>query len=427
MQRDRLALGALLVLVVAFAAGVALLARARYTRGDGYPPGSSYRTDPLGTRALHDALGVLPGRTVARHTGSPSDLRGGAGTAVLLLGAGEGLGVVDPDLVRAIEAIALAGGRVIVSLQSSNGRWPLDLDEEDEDEAEDEEEKRGEEKVEEKEQKTGGEPTVTREPGAGEKPKAEDEAGKPDLDAPLRPTAPPLGARWGFVRRPCPEGIEASAPATPVKDAPPDDLPWRGGGCLELGAAWRPLYTRGSFAAVAERPLGRGTLLLLADGYVLSNEALLFDRRPAALAALLGTARSFVFEESHHGVRDRPGVAALIGRYGLGGALATTALLFALWVWWAATPLLRAGVEDDDAEARVGREAAHGLVSLLRRGLAPRRLMESCVTEWRASFAKARPAVAEALARMPLEGNDLPAVYRRARQLVNPGGRDDAR
>src|SRR5262249_42966197 len=49
----------------------------RYTRGDGYPAGSSYRTDPLGTRALHDALAELDGVTLRRHIGPASGLTGG--------------------------------------------------------------------------------------------------------------------------------------------------------------------------------------------------------------------------------------------------------------------------------------------------------------------------------------------------------------
>jgi hypothetical protein len=53
--------------------------------------------------------------------------------------------------------------------------------------------------------------------------------------------------------------------------------------------------------------------------------------------------------------------------------------------------------------------------------------MAACVEAWRKAFAASRPAAAETLGRMTVEGTDLPALYRQARQTVNPGRRDDAR
>ena len=408
MHRDRLALVALLLLVAGFTAGLVLLARERYARGDGYPAGSSYRTDPLGTRALHDALGEIDRVTVRRHVGPASGLTGGAGTVVMLLAADDALGSYDPDLVRAVETIALAGGRVVVSLATPTVNWFDAIDDDEDEDAKEQPDGAG--------KKTDAD---AKKPAEGEKQGA----------APSQPPPPPpLGARWGFTSQPCPKGIEPTAAALPVESiAKEADLPWRGGGCLErLSAPWLPLYTRQGHVAVAERPFGKGSLVLLADGYVLSNEALLFDPRPAVIARLLGPARTVLFEESHHGVRERPGVAALFARYHLRGALAVIALLFALWAWWAATPHVPAAGAAG-APPRAGREAALGLLGLLRRGLPPARLMAICVEEWRKSFGRSRPAVAEALGRMALEGNDLPAIYRRARATVNPRGGDDGR
>jgi hypothetical protein len=424
MRADRLSLGALLLLVAGFAAGIGFLARERYTRGDGYPAGSSYRTDPLGSRALHDALGEIDGVTVRRHTGPASRLTGGPGTTVLLLAAGDGLGSADPDLVRAAEAIALGGGRLVVSLPARAAHW-YDEDEDDDDDTADEAgtARDGDDVPRQEEKKEANAP-------------GKEQDAKPWPFQPAKPKAPPLSARWGFSLLPCPRQLDPTDPAIPVESIGiEEDLPWRGGDCLEaLSEPWRPLYTRQGHVAAAERPLGRGTLVLLADGYVLSNEALLFDPRPGAIALFIGPARTILFEESHHGVVERPGVAALVGRYHLRGALAILALLFALWVWWAAAPLVPAEGAGAGAASRAGREASAGLLSLLRRGVPAKRLMAACVEEWRKAFAPSRPAAAEALLRMTIDGNDLPEIYRRARETVNPRGgpmhaeaEDDAR
>jgi len=396
MRRDRLALAALLGLAVLFAAGLALVARERYTRGDGYPAGSSFRTDPLGTKALHDALLEIEGLRVARHVGPATDLRGGEGTVVLLLEVSDRLGTADPVLVRAVEAVGLAGGRIVVTLARSQRSWFEDEDDED--------------------------------PKESEK-KREDERAEQGAREPQASFAPPLSARWGFAARPCPSEPHATIAAVPIAtEESSGDLPWRGGDCLaDLTPAWRSLYRLGAHPVVAERSLGRGSIVLLTGGYVLSNEGLLFDRRPAVLSRLIGTdARTILFEESHHGVRRRAGIVALLGRYRMRGALAAAAILLGLWGWWAGSPLVPAA-GGAETEPRSGKEASLGLVSLLRRGVPPKRLMETCLEEWRRAFARARPAAAAALARLPPPGEDIPAAYRRAREAVNPNGGDDDR
>ena len=50
-----------LVLAAIFIGGLARLFALRYEVGDVYPPYSSLRADPLGTKALAAALGALPG------------------------------------------------------------------------------------------------------------------------------------------------------------------------------------------------------------------------------------------------------------------------------------------------------------------------------------------------------------------------------
>ncbi|MDD3293771.1 MAG: hypothetical protein PHG20_03695, partial [Geobacteraceae bacterium] len=57
----------LLLLLCAFGAGVYLLLHNRFERGDVYPPFSTFRSDPDGTRAFYLALGRLPGMEARRN------------------------------------------------------------------------------------------------------------------------------------------------------------------------------------------------------------------------------------------------------------------------------------------------------------------------------------------------------------------------
>ena len=77
----------LLVLGAVLAWGLAALALLRFDRGAAYPPYSSFRPDPLGTKALHDALGVLGTAGVARNFEPLERLGAGAGATVLMAGA----------------------------------------------------------------------------------------------------------------------------------------------------------------------------------------------------------------------------------------------------------------------------------------------------------------------------------------------------
>ncbi len=67
LRKPLLSLLLALVLGAAFVVGLAQLFVLRYEVGDVYPPYSTLRADPLGTKALVDALGVLPHVEVRRN------------------------------------------------------------------------------------------------------------------------------------------------------------------------------------------------------------------------------------------------------------------------------------------------------------------------------------------------------------------------
>ena len=126
-----------------------------------------------------------------------------------------------------------------------------------------------------------------------------------------------------------------------VLAAHPDERRCRGGGRLaqrflfQDGAGWDvagvvPARRRtGAGGAIT----GAGHLVLAADVYFLSNEALQEDRSTPLLVWLIGPHTRVLFDESHLGVVADPGIAALARRYGMSGAFFTLLLLAALFVW----------------------------------------------------------------------------------------------
>jgi hypothetical protein len=157
-------------------------------------------------------------------------------------------------------------------------------------------------------------------------------------------------------------------------------------------APWRTIYAREpGRPVIIERSLGRGTVVLSADSFHFSNEALRRDRQAALLTWFVGPSRQVIFDESHLGVQEAPGVATLARRYRLHGLLVGLLLLAALFVWKNAVSFIPPD-EEQRARARgdlvAGKESSAGFVNLLRRNIPARDLLSTCLLEWRKSCAQ---------------------------------------
>ena len=353
---------ALLVGCVAmFVIGLGRVLSLRLEAGDVYPQYSSLRADPMGTKVLFEAL-PLAGISTARLYRPLREAAHGPDIACFRLGA-------DPLLLEGtihdaeeLEGLAASGARVIVAFSPSLRRPQA--------------------------------PFMARRPQAPSATpphgKAPPPATPPRGKAPPAPSRPSLGKRWG-IELAWPrldKGIAAARESgTPTADLPgiTEDLPLRTAARFNPreGTGWRTLYTRSAGAVVVERRIGRGSLVLCADAYALSNEAMGFERRPAYVAALIGPALRAVFDEASLGVVEQPGVMTLVRRYRLHGVLATLLVIGVLFAWLARRPLLPDRAEGQTVPSTGSRDQGEALVDLLRRSVPERQLLGVCVAEWR--------------------------------------------
>ncbi len=202
-----------------------------------------------------------------------------------------------------------------------------------------------------------------------------------------------------------------SAPTEEMKDTPG----WEGG--RETTLALQPeseAWTAISNGRILERAMDQGSLVLVANSDLFSNQTLAERNSPALLARMIGPAQRIVFEESHFGIRDDPGVMVLVRRYGLTGLLIALVILAALFVWQAAYPLVPLpGETTESLELQSERTAQSGLAQLLRRGIAPSELMQVCEREWE-RFATYSPTQREAVRRALRESTDPAGAFARA-------------
>lgn len=330
-----------------FVYGVSDIISLRFARGDVYPPYSSLRHDPLGAKIFFESLGRA-GADVARQERTLDHLpRDGQGT-LFYLGARPWFWR-ERDII-ALEEFVKKGGRLVIAFFPQTS---LEVREE----------------MGRKTKNSTASPTPTPTPDEEEK----------------FLLARDLAKRWHVAFESKKDGVGATA-----KTFLPDldrEISWHS--ALHFGGSgkeWRWIYYIDDRPVVIQRAMDHGTIVFVADSFLFSNEAMLDERHPAILAWLTGTATKILFDETHLGVLQNPGIASLIRRHGLAGLVAGLALVGILLAWKNAARLVPPSPQNREGEiAVVGKDSFDGLVNLLRRNISRRDLLETCFREWKNS------------------------------------------
>lgn len=394
MRRNTLAWALALMLLAFLVAGLVRLFDLRQAGGDLHPPYSSLRSDPLGVKALYLALDDL--RLETRRNYRPWRWVQPVPQATWFMVGVDRVQFQEEwgDHYQTIEGLVQNGGRLVIAFQAEllppSVKW----------------------------QHIWRKATQ----GQGEK------------DEPRRP----LDERWGFqfAHQPLPKDDEENyRPATAQRaGAPaswPETLAWRSAlGFTNVAPEWQVLYRVGTQGVLMERKLGQGTMVLMSDSYLVSNEALRFQRVPALLSWLVGQPAVVVFDEAHLGVVEEPGMGSLLRQYRLQGVAAAALLLALLYLWQNSFPLAPAPptVTDAEADCVQGRDALMGFVNLLRRGFPPRRLLRVCFEHWKDTAGRNTSAAVVAAMEARVEGFEQTAarfarpvqVYHELAQLAAP-------
>jgi hypothetical protein len=181
---------------------------------------------------------------------------------------------------------------------------------------------------------------------------------------------------------------------------------------FEAGPEWRPIPEH----TAVERTFGKGSVVLVADTFPLSNEGLRDAHDAKLVAALAGPATRIIFDENHFGVVETGSVTKLMHKYRLEGAIAMSALAAALFLWRSASSFLppRLAIAKD---AVTGRDALHGMTALLYHGVPEKELLAACFGEWSKSTPRESRAtrIEEEIRRFP---NDPVQAYRAASKIL---------
>ncbi|MGB8355529.1 MAG: DUF4350 domain-containing protein [Chthoniobacteraceae bacterium] len=375
-----------IILAVILFYGLFRLFAIRFAGGDVYSPYSSLRTDGLGTKALHDSLAEL--MPVERNLQPIAKIAPDNATTMFIVG-------ISPREFQSssemddLKALVNGGYRLVLTF------LPV---------------------------REGSEETSTPSPtpekkihNKDEKSKGHEDAGEGDEDKTTGWLKP-----WEVKER-----IFKHEPqnATAATSGAEPRTSWHTALYFESGgASWKTLYTALGKPVVIERTFGRGSIVMVADSYLLSNEALGKERAPGFLSMLVGSARRVVFEETHLGISENPGMATLVRNYHLQGVVIALLIVVALFVWRNAIPFVPA--EESHAgrqDVIEGRDASAGFVSLLKRNIPPRELIATCVAEWkRSSGRRVKPADAANVEILSTAGGKQPVqTFQAIAQFLN--------
>ena len=399
LRKPLLTLGCALALAALFFYGVARLFVLRYEKGDVYPPYSTLRADPLGVKGIYEALDRLPAVGASRNFRPLPKLQPAAPITLVYAGVGHRAYWEDREL-RVFNGLVLDGTRAVFTFLPFE-KAPLSAEEKSADaEARAKKEKTRDEKRKLKGKKLGAKNREADGKKAGDGKKTDD---KKDADEDEEPeTNPPVSfadvaKRWGFAFDYLPakaqEEHHRTAKLADNKAKLEPAITWHTALCFkDLKPEWKVLYRCAGQPVVIERRFGRGSIVLAADSYFLSNEAMRKERHPQLLAWLFDGPPALVFDEEHHGVRDDPGIASLARKYRLHGVIAGILLIALLFVWKNAARFIPAYQDDTrDGDIVLGKESSAGFINLLRRTIKPSEILTVCLAEWRKS-APPRPA-----------------------------------
>lgn len=374
--------------------GVVHLVLLRFETGDVYPQYSSLRADPLGGKALHDALAELSDVTVRRNYRPIEKLRPMQPATLLYAGTSH-YAFWRAEELREVEGLAKNGARVVITF-TPVARGPTKAEQE---RFAKEERQHTKERMEKNEKK--------------------DEAEEEPLSS-----FSSVAKRWGFSFAYF-EGEQSFRSIAQLRGEPgklEGEISWHSALHFALESDdWKTIYATENQPVIIERSFGKGSIVLCADSYFLSNEAARKERHPRLLAWLIGPSRLIVFDEESHGVREETGIVSLVRKYRLQGLVAGLIAVAALFVWRNAMPLVPAAKDAETSGAIViGKHAEEGFVNLLRRSIEPSAIVRVCADEWKKSFdhdgRNAKTARVEHLlaneAAKPSRARDAVAVYR---------------
>jgi hypothetical protein len=321
----------------------------RLETGDTFPEYSTYRADPKGLKAFYESLLATDLVRVSRRTQPSRILPSGENQVLVLAGIRADQPTVSEEDSLFFDHWLATGGRLILALRPEKNQ--------------------------------------------PDRIQATPSENQDDKEHPTDVTWRSLFRRWGVEIVPL-SGIQsATADSTLFGKI----SPWLGRDSFDrLTSGWQAIAVQDGKNVVVERAFAHGSLVLLADSYPLSNEALATYRNTGFLLWLIDYRSGILFDETHLGLGERPGIMTLAQRYGLQGTVISIVGVLVLFIWKCQYTLIPRTRIAQNGVPVSGCSSDQAFLNLLRRNISRKELMSVCLRTW---LKTARPTPAQ-LARL---------------------------
>jgi hypothetical protein len=397
------------ICILLFVAGLVHLLLLRFEAGDVYPPYSSLRSDPLGLQVLFESVERVLEHPAERNYYALDRIELNPHTTLVVSGLRQSGRYLRHNVwQRLLDRLHDRGGRLVLTFTPD---LPITAD---------------------RSEGQDSDSSGQGDPGDGNQTDPMD-ALTPEKELPEQPEQ--AEDKW--------RGLESFGPTLAIsKDKPeiftalrtldgsdrlPLEIPWPTPLYFEPpDAEWQIDYRWEDKPVVLRRAWGKGMLLMIADSYLLSNEALSKERETRFLAWVLSPQHKMIFDESHHGLVRRPGIATLARKYRLHGVFGALVALALLFVWRQAAVFVPPPADDREAHTAPssGLNTHEGVVNLMQRHIDSAELLRVCFDVWRRSCAQQVPdsklLKIEQLIQ-DLDGRDPAPVYRKICKLLKQG------
>ncbi len=399
IRNDKITIVFFCMLMAVFLTGVVKLFLLRFESGELYPAYSSFRADPLGTKALYQALNILGSSSSTRNHQQASKLDLGGNAALLYLGINPSGGFMQEANLKTLEKIAVSGSRVVISFLPVT-RSPV--------------ESIRKTKIPNRQGK--GLPGNQGLDSAGEDRNSSQEnqsaSGLKDAAGHYKKPASNSGKKTGFsaecwgikVRYHDATGNQKNAEKFKGSDEVllPDGISWHTSLYFEpLLSSWQTVYRFKGQPVIVERRFGQGSIVLASDSYVFSNEAMVNERHAGLLSWFIGANTNIVFDEFHFGLIKSKGIANLIHKYRLGGIIAGLVLMAILFVWKNSACFVPPREENGysgEQPITTHNDYAAGLISLIQKNVPGKDLLNACFREYMKSIGSGHGTLPEKMA-----------------------------
>ena len=367
-----------MILFLLFSAGLVRLFKMRFEAGDLYPPYSSLRTDPLGSRALFESIDDLSEDRVSRNFGPLDRIENRNGSTLLIIGlTGDESRFREEGWQSLLKNISRTGGRLVISFVSREVMEKREDGKESETACPDETETSA----------PAGTDATTDAPDPGGNPEeaapealpVENPASEADAEEDLLN----LGLSLDHESRDREELGYAAIREGGKPDDPLTAIFWRPGLFFQPDdPSWMVSYACNDNPVIMARSWGKAEIIMVADSYLFSNEALLDNRETRLLAQLVDPSGKVIFDEFHHGLVKSINTADLIRKYRLHSLVAAFVLIMILLIWRQATVMPVIRDEDIESDEDSESEIRQGWIQLVKQHILPRDMLSVCHQAW---------------------------------------------